>query len=435
MVLQAPNGTNVILMSDAGGGTDIVNANLVFDDAAAAILAAPIVSGTFKPTNTAGPDNFPAPGPGNISNTGPTLNTFTGDLNGTWRLFINDQFAGDAGAITSWSITFEINGAVWTPAPGLFTNPLATIPYVAGTPAGTVYANPAVTTTYTATSTTASCGSASSTATVTVYQPIAITTHPANQVVCEGLNATFSVATTGNFQSYQWQVSTNSGGTWVNIPNANASTLTLIAATTALNTNLYRVIVTNSCNTVTSNSATITVNLPTPANATDLWTKRVCISDTLVPLLAIPTGGSWSGIGVSGFNFIPGATGVGTYTLTYTYSNNFGCISRDTTKVVVSDCAERIRLLSEDGVILYPNPNTGRFNIRMNSTLYNYLGMRVYTMDGRLITHKEFGGLYYGRVVPVDLTHLPSATYMVRMYYDDGIRSSEKGFLVIIGRD
>jgi hypothetical protein len=190
----------------------------------------------------------------------------------------------------------------------------------------------------------------------------------------------------------------------------------------------------------------LTVNPVIQAVATDLWNQRICLSDTLVPLVGTPIGGSWSGNGVSGFNFVPAATGVGTYILTYTYTGNngLGCTSTDTTKVIVSDCGERIRLLSDNGVILYPNPNNGRFNIKVNSTLYNYLGMKVYDMQGRLVNGKAdgkvlqspvFGNLVFGRVIPVDLSYLPSGTYLIKLYYDDGIRSSEKGILVVISHD
>jgi hypothetical protein len=68
----------------------------------------------------------------------------------------------------------------------------------------------------------------------------------------------------------------------------------------------------------------------------------------------------------------------------------------------------------------------------MNSTLYSYLGMRVYTTDGQLVTIQSWGGLVYGRVIPVNLTHLPAATYMVKLYFDDGVRTAEKTFQVVI---
>lgn len=434
MLLQAPNGAYVILMSDRGGSTDIVNANLVFDDAALLLLPTTgITSGTYRPTNTGGPDNFPAPGPGSVTQVGPALSTFTGNFNGDWKLFVNDQAGGDVGAISSWSITFEITGAVWSPTTGLYSDPTAITPYVANTMAGTVYAKPTTTTTYTVNRSTATCTSGNATSTVTVYQPVAITTQPANQTVCAGATATFSVVASGNLQTYQWQLSTDNGTTWTNISGANSTTYVVSNTTTALNGRRYRVIVTNSCNTVTSNAATLTVNaLPTVA-VNDLFNQRICISDTLVPLVGTPAGGSWSGIGVSGTYFIPPATAVGTYLLTYSFTNTAGCTSTDTTTVKVSDCPERIRLLRDNAVILYPNPNSGQFYFRMNSVLYNYLAMKVYTTTGQLVHTQQWKGLVYGRVVPINVTHLPAATYMVRFIYDDGARTSEKTFRVVVG--
>lgn len=275
-----------------------------------------------------------------------------------------------------------------------------------------------------------------------------ITTQPVNVTACQNGNAVFSVVATGVPPPtiYQWQVSTTGpGGPWINLTTGGSytSTFTISGVTLTMNGNLYRVIVTNSCNqSVTSNAVTLTVN-PTPANvvATDLFNRRICLSDTLIPLVGTPVGGTWSGIGVSGFNFIPSATGIGTFILTYTYTNSFGCTASDTTKVIVSDCGERIRLLSDDAIILFPNPNNGRFNIRINSTLYNYLGMKVFNSSGQLmngttvnkvLTSPVYNGLVYGRVIPIDLSYLPSGIYLVKFYYDDGIRTSEKTFKVVM---
>ena len=87
-----------------------------------------------------------------------------------------------------------------------------------------------------------------------------ITTQPANTTVCAGTDAGFSVVATGTGLSYQWQVSTNGGGTFANIPSATSATLTVTAVTLAMNNNQYRVIVTNSNGSVTSSSAILTVN-------------------------------------------------------------------------------------------------------------------------------------------------------------------------------
>jgi hypothetical protein len=341
------------------------------------------------------------------------------------------------GATTSLTASGVVSAAVWSPVTGLYTDAAATIPYIAGTPLNTVYAKPASSITYSATTSTATCTSPAGKDSISVIQAISITTQPASQTVCAGINVTFAVVTpgaslpAGNFQSYQWQVKVGSGA-FTNIANANNSTLVLPAVATSLSTNQYRVIITNSCFTVTSNAATLTVNALPTVTATALQ-NRICFSDSLVPLVGSPVGGSWSGAGVSGFNFIPMATAVGTYTLTYSYTNTSGCVATATTVAKVEDCPERIRLLRDDAVILYPNPNNGRFNLRMNSTLYNYLGMRVYTSHGALVRIQQFSGLMYGRIIPIDLTYLPADVYMIKFYYDDGIRSSEKTFKVIVG--
>jgi hypothetical protein len=234
----------------------------------------------------------------------------------------------------------------------------------------------------------------------------------------------------GNFQSYQWQVKVGSGA-FTNIPGANGTSLILPAVATSLSTNQYQVIITNSCFTITSNVATLTVNASPTVTVTPLPNK-ICLSDQPIALSGNPVGGNWSGVGVSGFNFIPAVTAAGTYTLTYSFTNASGCSAAATTIAKVEDCKERIILLRDSAVILYPNPNHGRFFIRINSTLYKYLGMRVYTAHGALVRTQQFNSLNFGTVIPIDLRNLATDVYMVEFYYDDGVRTSKKYFKVVV---
>jgi hypothetical protein len=74
---------------------------------------------------------------------------------------------------------------------------------------------------------------------------------------CEGESATFTVVSAGA-TSYQWQVNTGSG--WNNITGANSSSLTIVSVTTAMDGNRYRALVSASCNSGTSNAASLNVN-------------------------------------------------------------------------------------------------------------------------------------------------------------------------------
>lgn len=184
----------------------------------------------------------------------------------------------------------------------------------------------------------------------------------------------------------------------------------------------------------TPTSFTITVN-PLPVVSAGTLPSRICISDTLVKLNGTPVGGSWSGIGTSGTNFIPTATNIGSYALTYTYADINGCVNRATITANVLACEERNRDLDNEAVILYPNPNSGQFNLRINSTRFNVLGMKVYNTAGQLVSVKQWGGLVYARVIPVNLTNLAAGIYVVRLYYGDGMdRGADKSYQIIIAR-
>jgi hypothetical protein len=99
---------------------------------------------------------------------------------------------------------------------------------------------------------------------------VSIVTHPSNVALCEGGNAVFSVVAVGQALTYQWQISTDSGNTFINI-NGNGYTgaitpsLIVNAITSAQNQNKYRCIVNcaASCTPETSASATLTVRATT----------------------------------------------------------------------------------------------------------------------------------------------------------------------------
>jgi hypothetical protein len=92
-----------------------------------------------------------------------------------------------------------------------------------------------------------------------------ITVQPVNTATCAGTDAVFSIAIAGTGVTYQWQVSTNSGGTWTNISDGGlysgttTNTLTVIAAAASNSTWQYKCVA-NSCGSaVASNSAVLTV--------------------------------------------------------------------------------------------------------------------------------------------------------------------------------
>ena len=62
----------------------------------------------------------------------------------------------------------------------------------------------------------------------------------------------------------------------------------------------------------------------------------VCVNVTSVALSGSPSGGTFIGTGVSGSVFNPSAAGVGTHTITYTYTTAGGCTNTATTNITVN---------------------------------------------------------------------------------------------------
>lgn len=112
MLLRAPSGASVMLMSDSCGV-----GNLRFTDGGPALGSGGCTSGTYRPTDASPGDSLPAAG-GLPTET--RLAAFRGgDPNGVWELFVADDAGADVGSISGWSITITTGaGLITIPASG-----------------------------------------------------------------------------------------------------------------------------------------------------------------------------------------------------------------------------------------------------------------------------------------------------------------------------
>jgi len=93
-----------------------------------------------------------------------------------------------------------------------------------------------------------------------------ITQQPADQTAATGQAATFTVAASGTGLTYQWQRAESGTTSFVNISGATSTSYTVTNAQSSDNGDRFRVVVTNTFGSVTSNFATLTVTanqLPT----------------------------------------------------------------------------------------------------------------------------------------------------------------------------
>lgn len=86
-----------------------------------------------------------------------------------------------------------------------------------------------------------------------------------------------------------------------------------------------------------SNTDTITVEVKALPNVNLTSFTPICENDPLLGLSGgTPLGGTYSGTAVSGGNFDPSAAGSGTFNITYSYTDNFGCSDADQQAITVN---------------------------------------------------------------------------------------------------
>jgi subtilisin-like proprotein convertase family protein len=281
------------------------------------------------------------------------------------------------------------------------------------------------------------CQSPARTVIVTVNEPTVLNANiPANQTICTDKVATFTTAVTvgSGPHSYQWQVSTNNGVSWTNVANggvysgATTATLTVTAPPVSMNGYQYRAIVTGAapCAAQTSRVATLTVNpLPVIVISAAPYTSllpglQTTLSSTVTPNPAGANGYSWlrngvvlsspalgvvSGIGTGSLRL--DVDGQGDYQLRVTDVN--GCTNISNT-ITIKDSAS-------GKCFIYPNPTSGKFQVRYYSVANNVLPrfLTIYDSKGdRVFVQNYTIGRPYDRM-DVDMRAFGKGLYWVEI--------------------
>ncbi len=201
----------------------------------------------------------------------------------------------------------------WSPASGL-----------SSTSGSNVTATPAATTTYTVTGTAANGCTGINSVTVTVNANPNVSVSPSSSV-CAG-NST--VLNAGGAASYSWSPASGLSST------SGSSVTATPASTTA-----YTVTGTAANGCTGTNSVTVTVN-GNPVVSFSGLASSYNVSSPTATLTGNPSGGIFSGPGISGNTFDPSAAGVGgPYNITYSYTDGNGCSGSEIKQTEVLNCA------------------------------------------------------------------------------------------------
>lgn len=195
--------------------------------------------------------------------------------------------------------------------------------------------------------------------------------------------------------------------------NSNSGVIDLSASTAGTYTVTNTIAAVGSC-PADAEIFSVTIHaLPTVTlgNFTD-----VCVYNSSFTLTGgAPTGGSYSGTGVNAGSFNPATAGLGTKTITYSYTDANGCSNTATNTILVDEC-----LGLDDNALaavsVYPNPTDGKLvvaNVSQETTF------KVIAASGQVV----LTGIVSNTANTIDLSAVNNGIYMLQLAQEQAIQT------------
>ncbi len=229
------------------------------------------------------------------------------------------------------------------------------------------------TTTFTITPTSSlGCAGNTFTSVVNVNPSTVISTQPAVQTKCEGTNASYSVSAQGASLTYQWQ--DNSSGSFADIGGATSATLNVNGVTIGMSGRQYKCIVSGGCGTLTSNTASLTVNAVPVVNASSNPSNGViCGSGSVVLTATGASTYSWNPGGATTAAITISPLSTTSYTVTGTTTGCSATASQTVTvnPAVTSLASASVTTLCEGGNSVLAAVGGNSTNYTLSSIAYS----------------------------------------------------------------
>ena len=340
--------------------------------------------------------------------------------------------ATGTGLTYQWQKALAATPTVYTDIPGA-TNSSYTTPATVPADNGNLYRVNIVSTDSPTTITT------SNVVMLTVINPVLVTQNPLPQSGCAMDNYTFSVTATGGNLTYQWQVSTDGGATYINVspgvPSSAASSgsisnYTITNALISLSGNFYRVVVSGQpCGFIITPGVLLTLSKkPT----VDIAAAVVSNTNAAVNSMIIATVNpgnlniiySWKRNGAIIPNTLTSSfitlavDDEAAYQLTVTDIST-GCQSTSNT---INTLASKSDNLIANRVFIYPNPVRTTMQVRYNNSTSANRGtmLNIYDEKGVRVFSKAYAITgTFGRM-DVDMSGMQNGTYMIYIMDNSG---------------
>lgn len=158
----------------------------------------------------------------------------------------------------------------------------------------------------------------------------------------------------------------------------------------------------------------VKITIGPEVNIAPLASTTYCVTDPGFIVSATPSGGVFTGTGMSNGVFDPSFAGEGTHTVVYTYTDSNSCSVSDTVVIVVDACTS-IEELAAATISVHPNPNNGMFTLTMNAAAATEMSVEVFSVDGRVVYTERMNVNAGSFTTNLDITNLSNGIYYLRV--------------------
>lgn len=129
-----------------------------------------------------------------------------------------------------------------------------------------------------------------------------------------------------------------------------------------------------------------------------------------------PSGGTYSGTGVSSGSFDANASGAGSHTITYSYTDINNCTNTADQNIFVFQCITGINSMDiTSGISLFPNPSDGLFTMELGLLKDEKVKIEIMNSLGQIVLQENHSFVSGNNKLPINLNDAAKGIYFLHV--------------------